>query len=108
MPHLQYRRVSCRSWAPLMGDGDDIITELINGFAQTCFSGRAKGNNPSPEKPRGFEPRTEPELSTMYLVICFPIIIHLLKLVPANNSDLKVYSSKGMNSSIGMCIELTA
>ena len=26
MPHLQYRRFSCRSWVP--GDGDDIITEL--------------------------------------------------------------------------------
>ena len=22
------RRFSCRSWAPLVGDGDDIITEL--------------------------------------------------------------------------------
>ena len=29
MLHLQYRRVSCMSWAPLiMEDGDDIITEL--------------------------------------------------------------------------------
>ena len=39
------RRFSCRSWAPLVGDGDDIITEFatINGIAQTCFSGRAKG-----------------------------------------------------------------
>ena len=41
------RRFSCRSWAPLVGDSDDIITELtwvtINGIAQTCFSGRAKG-----------------------------------------------------------------
>ena len=28
-----------------MGDGDDIITEFatINGIAQNCFSGRAKG-----------------------------------------------------------------
>jgi len=42
-----HTRYSCRSWAPLMGDSDDIITELawvtINGIAQTCFSGRAKG-----------------------------------------------------------------
>ena len=41
------RRFSCRSWAPLVGDGDDITTELawvtINGIAQTCISGRAKG-----------------------------------------------------------------
>jgi len=39
------RRFSCRSWAPLVGNGDDIITELatINGIPQTCFSGRAKG-----------------------------------------------------------------
>jgi len=42
-----HRRFSCRSWAPLVGDGDDIITELAwvtaNGIAQACFSGRAKG-----------------------------------------------------------------
>ena len=72
------RRFSCRSWAPLVGDGDDIITELawvtINGIAQTCFSGRAKGkflflrrNTLQQKKPKalvGFEPRTEPELGT--------------------------------------------
>ena len=38
-------RFSCMSWAPLVGDGDDIFAELawvtINGIAQTCFSGRA-------------------------------------------------------------------
>ena len=43
----------------------------INGIAQTCFSGRAKGKflfkvrHPSTEKPKalvGFKPRTEPEL----------------------------------------------
>ena len=28
MLHLQCRRFSCRSWAPLTGDGDGIITEL--------------------------------------------------------------------------------
>ena len=58
------RRFSCRSWTPLVGDGDDIITELawvtINGIAQTCFSGRAKGkflflrHHPSTEKTKGF------------------------------------------------------
>ena len=59
-----------------MGDGDDIITELatVNGIAQTCFSGRAKGkffffkaHHPSTEKPKalvGFTPWTEPELGT--------------------------------------------
>ena len=77
MPHLQCRRFSCRSWAPLTGDGDDIITVFawvaMNGIAQTCFSGRAKGKFliqgelPFNSKPRalvGFELRTEPELST--------------------------------------------
>ena len=44
-----HKRFSCRSWAPLVpvGDGDDIITELtwatVNGIAQTCLPGRAKG-----------------------------------------------------------------
>lgn len=40
------RMFSCRSWAPLMGDCDYIITELTwvttNGITQACFSGRAK------------------------------------------------------------------
>ena len=60
-----------------MGDGDDIIAELaeVNGIAQTCFSGRAKGkflfffkvHHPSTEKQKalvGFNPRKEPELGT--------------------------------------------
>ena len=32
---------------PLLGDGDDIITEVtVNGIVQTFFSGMAKGKPP--------------------------------------------------------------
>jgi len=73
-------RFSCRSWAPLMGDGDDIITELHEllyhkWHCSNLFSGRAKDKFLSfwrqtalqQKKPRalvGFELRTEPDLST--------------------------------------------
>ena len=71
-----YGRFSCRSLAPLVGDGDDIITELawvtMNGIAQCLFFWKGKGqipffkaHHPSTEKSKAlvwFKPRTEPVL----------------------------------------------
>ena len=65
--------------APLMGDGDDLITELYH--AQSCFSERAKGKflfsrQTSTEKPRGlvgFELRTEPRDSLYQCTTAHPL-----------------------------------